>query len=474
MKKRQALIILFFVLSAQVVFAQVRDKDKSLKKIVESSSISQKNLGLIVANEHGETVFAVNADKKFMPASLTKIITAAAALEKFEVGHQFMTSVLAERSKIKKSILSGDLYLRGGGDAGFVSESMWFLVNEFMRSGIREVSGDIIVDDSRFDSVRFDLSRDQDRVDRAYDSPIGAMTFNWSAVNIFVRPGAKSGEPAVIFADPESEYIRIINKTKTSAGSKSSIQVSNLGYNKKYKAEEIMVSGTMGLSASEFVSYKSITKPEVWAGQQFREFLKRRGVVVKGSVSSGVTPKSAEVVATYKSKPIGDLVYSMMKFSNNYIAEILTKNLGVEIKGEPGTMEKGVDVLRAYLKESGVKDAEIFNPSGLSRKNKFAPNDILRILLKVKNNFKVYPEYLSSLPIAGVDGTLKRRMGKDELNGQVRAKTGHLTGVAGLGGFASAPSGEMYSFIFLYNGGAKETYDSKVLFDKLVLELLKP
>lgn len=469
----QALFILFLITSTQVLWAE-SSKEKNLVRIVQLSGLQQKKLGLVIADEHGQIILGVNEDKQFIPASLTKIITAAAVLDKLPVGHQFITSVLAESKHVKNSKLTGDLYLRGGGDAGFVSESMWFLVNEFKRTGITEISGDLIVDDTRFDDVRFDLSRDQDRVDRAYDAPIGAMTLNWSAVNVFVRPGISVGASARVFADPDSSYISLVNKAKTVSGNKTKIEVSNLGFNSKTGVEEIMVSGSIGVAANEFVSYKSITKPEIWAGEQFKGFLQQRGIQLSGKVQRGTVPKSASVLASNKSKPVSDMVYSMMKFSNNYIAEILTKNLGAEIVGVPGTMEKGIQVLRSYLKENGMSDAEIYNPSGLSRKNKFKPNDFVKILLKIKNNFRVYPEFLSSLPIAGVDGTLKRRFGNEGISGHVRAKTGHLSGVSGLSGFASSDSGQIFSFVFLYNGGVDEAYKAKDLFDKLILEVLKP
>jgi D-alanyl-D-alanine carboxypeptidase/D-alanyl-D-alanine-endopeptidase (penicillin-binding protein 4) len=165
----------------------------------------------------------------------------------------------------------------------------------------------------------------------------------------------------------------------------------------------------------------------------------------------------------------------MMKFSNNYIAEILTKNLGAEQKGLPGTMEKGVQVIRDYMKEKGMKDSELYNPSGLSRKNKFTPRDVLKVLASVKNSFRVYPEFLSSLPISGVDGTLKRHLGtSDQYDGHVRAKTGHLSGVSSLSGFISGEEGQIYSFVFLFNGApGDDQYQAKELFDKIILRVLK-
>jgi len=454
-------------------WAQKPSLQSHLEKIVADSKIPVGELGLVVANAEGQILFKLNSDKYFIPASLTKIVTGAAVLEKMPIGHQFVTELRGTVSPNDSAEYKGSIYLRGGGDAGFVSESMWFLVNEFVRTGIKKISGDIIVDDSRFDKVRFDPSRDQSRVDRAYDSPIGAMTFNWSAVNIFVRPAVKQGQSAKVFVDPETRYIEIVNKAKTvAAGKRTKITVENKGLSGDKKREVVHVSGEIAVGANEFVSYKSIQQPDIWAGIQLSHFLQQRGIQVAGEVKAGDSKSAAIMLAQYKSRPVSEHVVGMMKFSNNYIAEILTKNLGVEASGEPGTMSKGIDALRKYMQEKKLgPEARLENPSGLSRKNKFSPIDILTVLIDIKQNFRLFPEFFASLPIAGTDGTLKRRLGQDRINGHVRAKTGHLTGVAGLAGYVGDDNGQIYPFVFLHNGSADNSYRAKDLFDRLIVKV---
>src|SRR5690606_36834225 len=140
------------------------------------------------------------------------------------------------------------------------------------------------------------------------------------------------------------------------------------------------------------------------------EFLKQRGVTVAGSVRTAKTPAGAKVLAQVKSKPVAAHVTDMMKFSNNYVAEILTKNLAVHVQGAPGTMDGGVAIIKDYLRGMGITDFEVTSPSGLSRRNKMRPDDIVEVLSHVKGNFMVYPDFLSSMPILGVDGTLRRRV----------------------------------------------------------------
>lgn len=466
-----------FILGKINAFAANDGLKEKLEQIQQKSGFKDKELSLlIVLHERGvsQEVFSVRADQLMVPASLTKILTAGMSLEKYPIGLHFVTELRAEKQP-ENSILSGNLYLRGGGDPGFVSESMWYLVNEFVRTGIKQISGDIVVDDQRFDQERFSSGRDPSRVDRAYDAPIGAMSFNWNTVNIFVRPGKKPGDPAFVYADPENDYIQPINKAMTGKEkSKHNITVSRKANG--LESDKIVISGTIPLGSSETVIYKSILHPEMWSGFNLRSFLQKRGIEVKGSVRAGsVSLSSSVVLAKAESKPIGLLVTDMMKFSNNFVAEMLVKNLAAELTEGQGTMEKGVQLLNQYVIEKGFAQDkfELTSPSGLSRKNQLSSRQLLKILEDLRVNFTVFPEFLSSLPILGVDGTLKSRLSKSTVRGWVRAKTGMLTGVTGLAGYAGRLDGGMATFVFLFNGTANKTTAARKLFDDLAKELVK-
>lgn len=190
-----------------------------MKPLVQSSGLSESQMSLYVglaSNENPQEILNVQGKKKIIPASVTKLVTAGAVIHHFPPGFKFKTTLLSN-AKVENGVLKGDLYLKGGGDPSFVSETMWYLVNVFTRQQIQSVEGKIIVDDSLFDRQRFDSSRQKERVDRAYDAPTGAMSFNWNSINIFIRPGQKSGEEAKVFADPESDYIRLKTMLKPPA-----------------------------------------------------------------------------------------------------------------------------------------------------------------------------------------------------------------------------------------------------------------
>ena len=173
-----------------------------IKRMVESSKFKKNELSIWIGEAGGSSVFESNGAQLMVPASLSKVFTAGLVLETLAPEFKFKTQLLTSATQMK-SILKGDVVLKGGGDPSFVSETMWFLVNEFTRTKIDTIEGNIVVDDTRFDNVRFSSERESVRVDRAYDAPVGAMSMNWNSVNVFVRPGEKVGDQASVVLDPE-------------------------------------------------------------------------------------------------------------------------------------------------------------------------------------------------------------------------------------------------------------------------------
>ncbi len=441
-----------------------------LKKAADSSGFKAGEVGLWVGStgpQGLETYFEQNANQKMLPASLSKLVTLGAALHTLKPGYKFKTELVSD-AKMKEGVLQGPLYLKGGGDPSFVSENMWVLVNELTRTGVTEVAGDIVVDDTKFDDVRFGQDRQDERVDRAYDAPVGAMSMNWNSVNVYARPGDSAGEPLKVYVDVDSPYLKVINKSRTTAAGKGKSVAVERRSEKEFAGDVITVTGGLALDQPEAVIYKSISKPDLWAGSNLVEFLKQRGISVKGKVRTGAAPSSAKVLAFTEAHTLTSVVADMSKWSNNYVAEMLVKNIAAETGEKPATMQTGMDIVRKYLESSGVKkgDYEFINAAGFTRKNRLTPMQLGNYLEFVRADFTLFPEYLTSLPIAGVDGTLRKRMVGTSGERWVRAKTGLLNGAVGLAGFAGRPNGQIASFVFIYNGGGRED-KARAFFDRM-------
>ncbi|MFZ3228617.1 MAG: D-alanyl-D-alanine carboxypeptidase/D-alanyl-D-alanine-endopeptidase [Pseudobdellovibrio sp.] len=430
----------------------------SAQQILKKYKIDPAHVSIEIRND--DTILeSINAKDLKIPASVTKILTTYTVLQKLQLGFKFKTQLYFDGS---------NLYLKGGGDPSFVSEKMWYLVNEFTRSEVKTVK-DIIVDDTLFDQIRFDDSRESKRVDRAYDAPIGAMSFNWNAVNIFVKP-SEVGKKAIVFVDPDSEAYTLANQTVTTSGSiKKELVVSVSSADRK-----IIVSGDVSKNADEKAIFKSIAEPDIWSGLQLKAFLKQRNINSIGDVRRGQVPKIAHLVATSESKSLPEVLADMNKFSNNYVAEMLIKNIAAQDMLQNASLKKGVEVIRAELKNLGLtsKDFSIDNPSGLTRENLLSAYALNQVLQAMKNNFTTFSAVVESLPIAGIDGTLKKRMKGSAAEGWVRAKTGYLDGVVSLAGYAGKMNGDIYTFTLLYNGPRDEPIVREA-FDQIIISLLQ-
>ena len=445
--------------------------DKELDKIIARSKINKEHLGLIVQKAtNGDTIYRHRSAQGMTPASLTKILTAATALEVLGPTRTVMTQLLATEKPVK-GVLKGPLILKGGGDPGFVSETMWVLVNNFSRTEITKIEGDIWVDESLFDGKTTDESRESIRVDRAYDAPVSAMSFNWNSVNVFARPGENIGDKLKIFADPLNKYVSVVNKTKTGRnGAGKSIEVSRVT---SAGRDTVEVAGQLGADHAEAVVYKNITSPALWAGHNLQQFLLEKGITVTGTIKIQKAPSSAIELASVESQPVSKMVTDMLKFSNNFVAEMLTKLLSVERGLTPGSVSGGVSVIQTTLSKIGLPSDKykLVSPSGLTRDNQFTAEQLNLLLQHVYHNFAVGPEFLSALPVSGRDGTLKTRI-KGKASGWVRAKTGLLNSVVGLAGFAGNPDGTVYSFTFIFNGPENEAH-VRDTFDELAESLTR-
>lgn len=196
-------------------------------------------------------------------------------------------------------------------------------------------------------------------------------------------------------------------------------------------------------------------------GHLLKTTLRQKGVSVTGEVVAGTVPPTARVVATHTSPPLTDILRLMNKPSDNWIAELLFKTIGAEVIGEPGTWKKGRQVINEFLSEIGRETAahRLLDGSGLSRYNLLNAELLTDLLVYMYGNFELMPEYLASLPIAGVDGTLKNRMKGMYAEKVLRAKTGTLSGVSALAGYTETASGEVFAFGILishYVGSAAQ------------------
>lgn len=413
----------------------------------------------------GRVLYEKNAGALLSPASCMKLVTTAAALDRWGSNYRFRTGFYTD-GDYSNGIIDSNLYVKGYGDPYFTSEILLRTVYHLKAMGLREIKGNIIADDSYLQDTP-----NAETNDRAYSAVGGALGFNFNSVAIYVQPGKKAGDSAVVFTEPISSLIRVVNYAKT-ADSSSGIGINNYTVSAKYNKEKItvFVSGTIGLGEEETVIYKRVNEPALYTAAIIKETFELYGIDVKGNVLTGVMPNKTKTIAEPPSYDLSYIVAGINKWSNNYAATQLLMIMGAQEFGPPGTDEKGIRAMQAFLKKVGISDEEIciVDGSGLDAENKITAAAMIRLLEYMYRGF-YSPEYLSSFSIPGLDGTEKKRFKK---NGgpqkQSRLKIGYLHGISGLSGYIDTRRGDLVAFSLFTNGFPKEYYESvKQLEDKI-------
>ncbi len=443
-----------FLLSFSLLASAARAETRLMPADGSSESI------LIVRLSDGKPIYESNAKKPLIPASVTKVLTSAAALHYFKPATTFKTRFYTTGSRAGETV-SGPLYVKGDGDPMLVSEKLWQMAADLRNMGIKEFTGDLIIDNSLFDDEDRDSSR-QDRAnesDRAYDAPVTAFGINFNTLPIVISPGAKVGAPGRVSFDPYPlPGVELRNRTETAAGAENHLAAVR---QTDHDGSSIAVSGTIGSQTASTKVYRSMGDPLNETGEQLRAFLLNAGITLKGRVKGGTVPAQAKLLYTLDSYDVGYIVQGLNHFSNNYIADSLVKRLGAYLNDDAkgsGSLASGVRGIESFLrKEVGIKDRfEIHNGSGLDSRNTFSAEQIVKVLVYMQGRMDLFPEYLASFPASGWTGTLKKRFkGADVLDGMVRAKTGTLTqpvAVSSIAGYMGHPKHGMLAFAILNNG----------------------
>lgn len=429
---------------ADAVFALRRRIDA----ILADSALARSTPGVkIISLKTGEVLYERNAHLLFHPASNQKLLTSAAALKLLGPDFTLNTSLVCDSAALRAGILHGDLYLVGRGNPDLTTNDLFGLAQTLAQKGIREIRGNLLCDDYYFDEVRWGAGW---MWDDDYER-FSALAVNDNIVSFTVSPAAKVGEVAQVQIVPNTPHTDIIN-TSVTAASKTQVDSLRLpGLSVERRGSNVfVVDGALALDAKPRRFERTVVQPEIFTGQILRELLQQNGIKFNGSVQRGLSPVKALTLAEHRA-PLMPLLINLNKISDNLSAELLLKVVAAERAGRPGTGEKGMQVVRRFLASAQV-DTNALNladGSGVSRYNLITPDEIVKLLIAMWNDFSVRNEFLTSLPIAGVDGTLANRMKGTAAAGILRAKTGSLSGVSSLSGYTTTAEGEEIVFAMM-------------------------
>ena len=427
---------------------------EEIRSILRAPEVRDAVVGVHVRSvKDGRTIFAHNAQKLFNPASNQKLVTTAAALYYMGPSYRFRTDV-RRSGTIKGGVLDGDLYVIGRGDPTLTTETLFGLVNEVAMRGVSKVDGDLIVDDTFFDSVFEGPGWDQEIGDHAYAAPIGALSVNFNTFALRILPGSTAGKPLEAEVWPPVPSVEVIVKGRTRGRNRRGrIWIGTT----RQPDDSVRVTVRGALSTSDQngrIARRRVHNPTRYAGEMIYEMLKMRGVEVTGRVRAGaVDPRSTAYLYTHRSAPLSTICSTLNKYSNNFMAEQVLKTLGAEVQGAPGTWSKGRQTLSKFLTELGVPPDSfvLANGSGLNDTNRVTPTQITLLLQQMHQRFELRPEFVASLAVAGDSGTINGRFENSPAVSRLRAKTGSLTGVSALSGYVMTKSNEVFAFSIMMN-----------------------
>jgi D-alanyl-D-alanine carboxypeptidase/D-alanyl-D-alanine-endopeptidase (penicillin-binding protein 4) len=327
----------------------------------------------------------------------------------------------------------------------------------------------LLLDDSAFDAQRWHPSWGPVSA-RAYHAPVGALAVNYGAYSVTATPGDKPGDPLRVEVDPALDYFPLANRATT--GPRRSAPALQIDRAHADGAEQVIVSGTLPAGSKAKTAYRSVVDPLGYAGALLRMQLEANGIEVEGEIRRGVVPPDAKPLLAFEGRPIAEIARLFMKHSNNVIAESLLKALAAHAGARPATWEQGLAVARRELERLGlpIAGATLVDGSGLSYENRVSPRLFVEALRVAERSFRFGPEFVSALPIGAADGTLEKRA--QGVGAALRAKTGLLTRVSGLSGYARLADGRVAVFSILVNGFRGSADTAMRAIDQFVAELV--
>ncbi|HET9530179.1 MAG TPA: D-alanyl-D-alanine carboxypeptidase/D-alanyl-D-alanine-endopeptidase [Blastocatellia bacterium] len=426
----------------------------------------------IVSLDTGATIFEQNAGKYFSPASNAKLYSAALALDRLGGDYRIKTSLYATARPDASGRIKGDLIVYGRGDptlaarlnGGDYYKPFEPFLNLLVNAGVRKIEGDLIGDESYFAGPPFGSGWGWDDLQWYYGAEVSALSINDNALDLFVKPAERAGLPCQITTGPPTAFVTIMNRTQTAPkGEPSRVSVYRpVGENIIY------VSGRLALGDRPYSGSVAVHDPAALFVTLFKQLLAERGIAVTGRVRTidwkyrEVTPidftKLVDLGAV-ESLPVKDIVRETLKPSQNLYAQLLLLQVGAaRSTPQPAsnpyrtTESAGIDEMNGFLSEVGIKRGEVIleEGSGLSRKDLITPSATVE-LLKYMSRHRWADAFREGLPVAGVDGTLEKRMKETPAEGNARAKTGSLRYVYTLSGYVTTAAGERLAFSILLN-----------------------
>ena len=390
----------------------------------------------------GQPLLAYNASRPMNPASTMKLVTTYAALELLGPAHAWKTLALTD-APLRDGVLAGNLYLKGSGDPGLTMERFWLLLRQLRARGIATIDGDLVLDRSEFRLPPHDPAAFDNEPLRPYNAGPDALLTNFKSLRLSLVPDIAARTVAA-FVDTPADDIRVDARLQYADGGcgdwREKLTVGVTG-------NTLTLGGTFAGSCGEKALHLSPWPANLQVEQMFRALWKELGGRFGGRVRDGEVPTDARVLLTHESPPLAEAVRDVNKWSNNVMARQLFLALAPT---RPATPEGARERIATWLKRKGIDGVVLENGAGLSRDERISAEGLGKLLLAAWQS-PVMPELMSSLPIAGSDGTLRKRLGDSAASGRAHLKTGYIEGVRAIAGYVMDDKGQRWVVVGFLN-----------------------
>jgi D-alanyl-D-alanine carboxypeptidase/D-alanyl-D-alanine-endopeptidase (penicillin-binding protein 4) len=436
---------------------------RTIEEVIENID-PNVSIGIqITSLKNNSVVYEKNAGRHFVPSSTLKLATLAGALYYLGPSFRFNTGLYTD--EFKGNTIK-NLYLKGSGDPSLMDFDLTNLASELKQMGIDEILGHVFIDDQIFDNKLWASGIMWDDRDRGFSAPVMGINLNYNRLLIKTVAAHAEGLKAHSVLAPRSSFVSLDSSALTKKSGKNiSYKIERSEKNAPtndglHQGDKILIDGHTSKPVGPNYQLLAVNDPSIFAGTFLKDELLRFGIKVKGSVERQAVPASAVFLTEHQSRSLAEALIDFTKISNNVANDALIKAIAAKDGSKPASLDKGLKLINDFLSEQvGMsKNILLADGSGLSRYNLITPKDMVKLLTYASNDFHMGPEFVASLPIGGEDGTLGARFLGD-MRGQVRAKTGSMTGISCLAGYMISEN-DRFAFAIMINGfvGAQAKY----------------
>ena len=422
--------------------------------VAKSLSATGISNAAVVVQEVGTSraSLSVNPAAPMNPASVMKLVTTYAALELLGPGYRWKTEAYVTGA-VRDGVLEGDLVLKGYGDPKLDLEAFWNLLRALRGKGLREIRGDLVLDRSQFERVADDPGRFDGDAFRPYNVLPDALLVNFKSLRFAFVPEPERAAVR-LYVEPRPPALDVVNVLKLTAGAcpEGSAFRELLKPTFEPARQRAIFAGQYPASCGEKDLNVALLEPNDHVGGTARQLWAEMGGTWTGAVRDGVVQSGARLLHTMDSAALAEIVRDTNKFSNNVMARHLFLTLGAESAGPPASSQKAAAAIKAWIARKNIAAPELVmeNGSGLSRNERISAGS-LAALLQAAWRSPVMPEFVSSMPIAGVDGTMRRRVKSEGVAGQAHIKTGLLSDARAMAGYVLDRRGRRHVVVMFVN-----------------------